>query len=92
MGRIHPSSVGDGLRFEQHDPSLFLCTRFVFHSSGHHNHVSLPHAFRSVAEVHGLIPFEDVKKFVFVVVGVPRISGQIFISRVVRCTPLSLLF
>ena len=72
MGRIHPSSVVDGLRFEQHDPSLFLCTRFVFHSAGHHNHVSLPHACRPVAEVHGQFPFEDVKKFVFVVVGVPH--------------------
>ena len=72
MGRIHPSSVVDGLRLEQHDPRLFLCTRFVFHPAWHHNHVSLPDAFRSVAEVHGQFSFEQEEELVFVVVGMPH--------------------
>ena len=72
MGRIHPSSVVDGLRLEQHDPRLFLGTRLVFHTAWHHNHVSLPDALRSVAEVHGQFPLEHEEKLVFVVVGMPH--------------------
>ena len=72
MGRIHPSSVVDGLRLEQHDPRLFLCTRLVFHPTWNHNHVSLPDALRSVAEVHGQFPLEHKEELVFVVVGVPH--------------------
>ena len=72
MGRIHPSSVVDGLRLEQHDPRLFLGKRLVFHTAWHHNHVSLPDALRSVAEVHGQFPLEHKEELVFVVVGVPH--------------------
>ena len=69
MGRIHPSSVVDGLRLEQHDPRLFLCTRFVFHPTWYHNHVS----FRTRpfgAEVHGQFPLEHKEELVFVGVGI----------------------
>ena len=72
MGRIYPSSVVDGLRFEQHDPRFFFSTRLVFHTAWHHNHVSLPDVLRSVAEVHGQFPLEHEEEFVFVVVGVPH--------------------
>lgn len=64
--------VVDVLRLKEHDPNLFGGHGFVLNSLGDHDDFSRAHQYSAVAEFHGQLSFDDLKKFVLLIVAVPN--------------------
>ena len=81
--------VVDVLRLKEHDPDLFGGHGFMLNSLGDHDDFSRAHQCAVVAEFHGELSFDDLKKFVLLIVAVPNKFplnfGQLHILAIELC-------